>query len=172
MTSQGFYYPMNWLYTWTHLIDTIPLCEDIKGWNSKFLLPQLWTQFSPLISAQILKVIPVLNSSGNSVLKNDQDIPDWLNIMGEMFKKLQTSKNLCAKRGFTGTEPLRITVGSHGMIQCPFYCHHIKAECLRSFLSFYRLKNTSKTPKFYAKFENLQSMIAAIFFFLGELTLK
>ena len=76
------------------------------------------------------------------MLKNDQDIPDWWNIMGEMFKKLQTSKNLCEKRGFTGTEPLRITVGSHGMIQCPFYCHHIKAECLGSFLSFYRLQNT------------------------------
>ena len=75
----------------------------------------------------------------------------WLmKYYGRNVLKTTDKQNLCAKRRFTWTDPLRITVGSHGMIQCPFYCHHIKAECLRSFLSFYRLQNTSKTPKFYA----------------------
>ena len=35
-----------------------------------------------------------------------------------------------------------------------FSCHHLKAECLRSILSFYRTQNTSKTPKL-CQFENL-----------------
>ena len=35
-----------------------------------------------------------------------------------------------------------------------FSCHNLKAECLRSILSFYRTQNTSKTPKL-CLFENL-----------------
>ena len=35
-----------------------------------------------------------------------------------------------------------------------FSCHNLKAECLRSILSFYRTQNTSKTPKL-CQFENL-----------------
>ena len=35
-----------------------------------------------------------------------------------------------------------------------FYCHYLKAECLRSILSFCRPQNTSKTPKL-CLFENL-----------------
>ena len=41
-----------------------------------------------------------------------------------------------------------------------FYCHHLKAEYLRSILSFYRTQNTSKTPKL-CLFENLNKMVAA-----------
>ena len=76
-----------------------------------------------------------------------------------------------AKRGLTGINPLRITIGLDGMIQWPFYCHHLKAEWLRSIISFYRLRNMSKTPKL-CLFENLHTMVAAaILFFFREQTL-
>ena len=53
-----------------------------------------------------------------------------------------------------------------------FSCHNLKAECLRSILSFYRTQNTSKTPKLW-QFENLHKMVAApIWYFLGEIMLR
>ena len=97
-------------------------CKYYKGWWSEFLLPWLWTLFLPSISTQISKRMPVLNFSGNFDFRNDQDVEDWWNIKGKMLKKLKTSKNLCIKRGLTGNNPLRITIGSDGIIQWPFHC--------------------------------------------------
>ena len=71
---------------------------SIKRWPGEFLLPWLQTLFSPSILAWILKVIPVMKSSGNSVFKNDQDVEDWWNIKGEMIQKPKSSKR----------QPLRI----------------------------------------------------------------
>ena len=67
-----------------------------------------------------------------------------------------------------GTDPLRITIGSHDMIQGPSLGNFLIAECLRSILSFYRLQNTPKTPKL-CLFENVCTVVAAaILPFLGE----
>ena len=74
-------------------VDAIMLLFDYKGWPGEFLLPWLQTLFSPLIPAQILKVIPVMKSSGNSVFKNDQDVEDWWNIKGQMIQKPKSRKN-------------------------------------------------------------------------------
>ena len=81
------------------------------------------------------------------------------------LKTVDNQKIVCNK----GTDPLRITIGSHGIIQGPFFGHFLKAECLRSILSFYRLQNAYKTSKL-CLFENLCTLVAAVF--LGELTLQ
>ena len=81
------------------------------------------------------------------------------------LKTVDNQKIVCNK----GTDPLRITIGSHGIIQGPFFGHFLKAECLRSILSFYRLQNAYKSSKL-CLFENLCTLVAAVF--LGELTLQ
>ena len=93
-------------------------------------------------------------------------------LRGKCWKNCRQVK-ICVQKGeLLQPTPLRITIWSDGIIQLPFYCHHLKAECMRSILSFYRLQNTSKTPKL-CLFENLHSIVAAgIWFSLGELTLK
>ena len=80
--------------------------------------------------------------------------------MGEMFGNWRQAK-ICVQKGdllgllqigspkITWDNPMGL-----------FYCHHLKAECMRSILSFYRTQNTSKMPKL-CLFENLHEMVTA-----------
>ena len=64
-------------------------------------------------------------------------------IISEKFlKTVDNYKIECNK----GIDPLRITIGSPGMIQGPFFGHFLKAEW--SILSIYRLQNAYKTSSY------------------------
>ena len=76
-------------------------------------------------------------------------------ILREKFLKNSRRLKMCVQKGdLLGLTPIGSPKITWDDKMDLFSSHNLKAECLRSILSFYRTQNSSKTPKL-CQFESL-----------------